>query len=367
MTRKILYGVCGIGNGHTQRQLPLLEYFSKDSQIVIFAFDLSLNFFKKYFIGNSNVTVVEVAVPFYVGTKDGLDLEATAKLEQNQKDFDKINNAAFIKAREILGKPDLVISDYEPNAAKYGYEHGVSVVTIDQQSKYLYGLFPKELGGLTYMDEVARLKMFFPTAATRIACSFFDVARREDGEKVLMFPPIINQEIWDSKNNPIDPRSILVYLTSQREYSQSLEELINIFKRQPETSFHIFSKDLKNEISSNNVFLYKHGHSDFKKLLMNCSGIISTAGHTLLSEAMHLGIPVYALPISLYEQAMNADKIAQNNFGVKSDALNAATLKLFIDNLEDYRNNIANDSKILLRGSGKQEVIDYLEKTYLKK
>jgi hypothetical protein len=41
--------------------------------------------------------------------------------------------------QELIGKPDLVISDYEPISAQYAYASGTPLVTIDQQSKYLVG------------------------------------------------------------------------------------------------------------------------------------------------------------------------------------------------------------------------------------
>ena len=36
---------------------------------------------------------------------------------------------------------------------------------------------------------------------------------------------------------------------------------------------------------------------------------------------MFLGIPVYALPLPLYEQQLNADVIAEGRFGIKEDCL----------------------------------------------
>ncbi len=359
--KKILYGVCGIGNGHTQRQLPLIEYFSKKNKIVIFAYDTSFDFYLDYFKDNPLVTVLEVAVPFYVGDKDGIDLEATKNLPSNKKDYDAINGKAMAAAEKIIGTPDVVITDYEPVSAQYAYKHQAPLITIDQQSKYLAGKFPSELHGQTYADEVARLKMFFPTAIVRIACSFFDVTRKKDGENVLMVPPIIKSSILYMKNSPEEPASILVYFSSQRELQQNLDDVAFILSEIPEVQFHIFASSIDNQNEYKNVHFYKHGDNRFGEVLRKCSGIVSTAGHTLLSEAMYLGIPVYAIPFPLYEQQMNAEVVHKNMFGIRSETINKRDLENFIKNIPQYRDSIKRDKKILLRGSGEQKIITVVE------
>jgi uncharacterized protein (TIGR00661 family) len=359
--KKILYGVCGIGNGHTQRQLPLIEHFSKENQIVIFAYDSSLDFYSKHYKDNPSVTVMEVAVPFYVGNKDGIDLEATKKLPSNNKDYDGINSKAIAAAEKIMGMPDVVITDYEPISAKVAYGHKVPLVTIDQQSKYLTGEFPKELHGQTYADEVARLKMFFPTAAARIACSFFDVVKKKDGEDVVMLPPIIKDSVLNMKNEPVWPVSILVYFSSQKEFPQNLSDIALVLSKISNVQFHIFAPNIDGVKERENVHLYKHGDNHFGEVLRTCSGIVSTAGHTLLSEAMYLGIPVYAIPLPVYEQQMNAEVIDKNGFGIRSESINEADLDDFIENIPKFRDSIEQDTRILLRGSGKEKIIDAVE------
>ncbi len=362
---KILYGVCGIGNGHTQRQLPLIEYFSKNSRIVIFAYDSSYQFYAEYFKNSQDITVLNVAVPFYVGSKEGIDFEATRKLEKNKKDYTGINGGAIAKAEEIIGVPDVVISDYEPISAEYAYKHSAPLVTIDQQSKYLVGEFPAELHGQTYVDEIVRLKMFFPTAAMRIACSFFDVTKKEGSEEALLVPPIFKDSILNMKNNPTSLSSVLVYFSSQQEFPQSIEEVIPICLSQPGIQFHFFLPNAEERSSSENIIFYKHGDQGFGDVLRNCSGIISTAGHTLLSEAMYLGIPVYAIPLAVYEQQMNAEIIDKNGFGVMSETINEERLIYFISNLARFREAIKTNHDVLLRGNGKEKIIEFLESRYL--
>jgi len=364
--RKILYGVCGIGMGHAHRQLPIIEYFAKSNKMVIFAYGESYDFYSGRFKGSKNVTVVMVAVPFYVGNKKGIDFEATRKLPANRgKNIARINNLAFKKAGRIIGRPDLVISDYEPISAGYAYAHGAPLVTIDQQSKYLAGNFPLTLRGFSYKDEVARLRLFFPRANARVACSFFRVETKN--KEIQILPPILEDEIINLKLNlSKNSQSILIYISSQQEFVQNLEEVARICALEKYIHFHIFApKSIKRfPKATPNVSFYKKSDEHFLNVLKSCAGIISTAGHNLLSEAMFLGIPVYAIPLPIYEQNMNAYIIDKYKFGLLRPKLERRGLKLFIKNLYFYAQSIKKDKKILLRRPGQQQIIKYLEKHF---
>ncbi|HSX32849.1 MAG TPA: glycosyltransferase family protein [Candidatus Saccharimonadales bacterium] len=366
--KKILYGVCGIGNGHIYRQLPTLNHLALSHRIMIFAYGDSLTLFSTHFAGHANVKVVEVAVPYYVGNRTGIDFQASAKLiEESGIDYAAMNSHAMHEAWQYVGQADLAISDYEPVTAQYAYAYGVPLVTIDQQSKYLSGAFPAELHGSTYVDEVVRLRMFFPTAAARIACSFFNVPQLPDHETVHLYPPVIRSDFKLHRTRKHN--ELLVYLTAQPGSKQSPAALMAVLGRQRDTVFHVFlskTARLQTEVPKN-VRLYQHGGKEFKLLLETCAGVIATAGHSLLSEAMYLGVPVLALPLPLYEQQMNAEIIQQGQFGLSADLLTPDVLQEFITNLARYAHNIKTDTTLLLRGDGQQDILAFIQDRFLEK
>lgn len=364
---KILFGICGLGNGHTYRQLPLVEHFSKIAEVVIFAHDNSYNFYNDKYKNIHSVTVIQVAMPFYVGNKNGLDFKESAELQINQKDIFNINCVALAKASKELGKPDLVITDYESVSAQYAYAHNAPLITIDQQSKYLCGDFPEELSGTTFKDEVERLHMFFPKVAARIACSFFKVPLREDGDEVYFSPPTLKDSVVKMNRHPKN-NSILVYISAAREFGQTPEEIVRVCATQENFEFHIFLGqgelyDPKRLLSSN-IHIYEHGNSMFDEIMQECSGIVSTAGHSLLSEAMYLNIPVYAIPVSPYEQHMNSRIIDKNKFGVEYKNIDQQKLSIFLNNLTVFKKNIETDTKILLRGVGQEKIIEFINSSF---
>ncbi|MBI5066226.1 hypothetical protein HZA97_08375 [Candidatus Woesearchaeota archaeon] len=363
--KKILWGISGIGTGHTHRQLPLMQHFSKKCKIVIFAYQESYKFYDKYFKNKKNISVLKIDIPFWAGNKKGLDFKATERINKN-KDFLTINCKALAKAQKLLGKPNLVITDYEPLSAQYAYAYSVPLVTIDQQSKYLVGKFPESLGNQGYKDEIMRLRMFFPKADARIACSFFKVNKKQ--KEVLIFPSTLKKEIINLKRKKSQSKSILVYISSQREFVQSSNEIIKIFESRKETNFYVFTRNVASIKlkTSSNIHLYEHGDPIFYKILQECSGIISTAGHMLLSEAMYLGIPVYAIPLAVYEQQMNAHIINENKLGISNQKINTEKLNYFIKNLTRFEQNIKKDKKVLLRKPGQEKIIKFLENKFLR-
>lgn len=365
---KILYGVCGIGMGHTYRQLPLLDVLAAEAEIVLFVYGESLAFYEKHFAGHPNVTIIAVSVPFYVGTAEGLDFAETARRIASDKargvDHEAINLAALENAQRILGKPDLVISDYEPVSAQYAYAHGAPLVTIDQQSKYLAGDYTEVLGGTTCLDEVARLRLFFPRAAARIACSFFRVETSEQAaEKVTILPPIIKPAIVELKKRrakTAKTNSVLVYISSQREFVQPLEEVLDVLAQAPDYRFTVFVKELPEELALSaplNVKLRRHGDPRFLDHLAEAKALISTGGHSLVSEVMYLGIPAYLIPLSVYEQQVNSHVVGRNGFGICAENVNLTDLRGFLANLDSYAQNIRQDRKVLVRGSGERKIL----------
>lgn len=362
--KKILWWVCGIGNGHTYRQLPLIEHFAKTHRIVIFWYDASYKFFSSHYKKHKNISVVAVKIPFYGTLKDWLDFHP----KHTSPHYEQINGDAMATAQKLIGKPDLVISDYEPISAQYAYAHRAPLVTIDQQSKYLSSAFPEYIWDYSLLDERMRLRMFFPVAHTRIACSFFTIPQGEKtDEKVVSFPSIIRDEVIKMKTKKTGKKkSVLVYLSINKRLHQSVNTIEDVLAKHEDTMFHLFvPTSYKAPAGRKNVKIYTQWDTIFDTILAQCDGIISTAGHSLLSEAMYLGIPVYAMPLALYEQQMNGLMIASNGYGISAPTLDSKKLGYFLEHLPEFTREIKSKKNLMFHTSGKQQIIAFLEDTFL--
>lgn len=330
------------------RQLPLLTHFIKEGhRVMVFAYGSSLAYLKSNFADTLNLEIAEVTVPYYWGGPQGLDFwrsAANAPLTDGS-----VNMKAMAQAWDWLGKPDLVLSDYEPVSAQYAYAKNAKLITLDQQSKYLLDGYHSQLGGTTYLDEVERLRMFFPKAALRVACSFFKVP--SSSEEVVLVAPIIRESVKNMRRSPKQGHYV-VYLTAQSGFTQSADEmLVELGKSKGVFEVFLPKSTVTGQIPEN-VNRHDHGSPLFDRCLKECEGLISTAGHSLLSEAMHLGIPVLALPLPLYEQQLNAHILAENRFGMSSPTFDTKKFNQFKENTAEFTRNIAADLKVLLRGDG---------------
>ncbi|MFH1461989.1 MAG: glycosyltransferase family protein [bacterium] len=365
--KKILFGICGIGSGHYNRQLPLMKHFLEQGHnIIIFTYGEILNRAKKDLNKYSNISIISVANPYFVGTPDGLSFEQTLFHENNNLNFFNINTSALYTVAKEFDNLDLVISDYEMVAAMYAYSKQIPLITLDQQSKFLVGDFPKKINGCTCLDEIERLNLFFPKAAKRFAISFFNVEQEDNNENynVEILPPVIRENLIEAKSQNIPKKdSLLVYFTGQQmNYKLSFDKWLEVLKKTLPSNFkvHIFlpkSFSLPN-LNKTNLYFYHHGNQKFDSILTSCKGIISTAGHTLLSEAMFLQIPVYAIPLPLYEQQLNAYVIAQGKFGISESDLTEDGLLEFINNLSFYTKNIREDKVYLVKGFGNNIIVE---------
>lgn len=366
--KNILWGVCGIGAGHVYRQLPLIAHFTQANKIMIFAYGKAFDVLQTHYRECPNVKIEKVAVPYYVGTKQGLDFAASAAHPANQDiDFTSINMQAMCKAQEFLETPDLVVSDYEPISAQFAYAYNAPLVTIDQQSKYLMGDFLRELNGTGFKDEEQRLQMFFPKAEMRLACSFFDVSRRSDtAQRVDIMPPVLRQDIVGLQRNVSRQPSFVVYMSAQNFGGQDMHDIAALCGAFPDVSFTLFGRGAREYDAAKAAATLPQNVSvpkadQFTQYLAECHGIISTAGHGLLSEAMYLGLPVLALPLPLYEQQMNAKIIADNQFGMAVETLDTEAMRDFIRQSVVYARTIKNDKTVLMRGDGTASIIKRLE------
>jgi uncharacterized protein (TIGR00661 family) len=365
--KTVLIGVCGIGNGHIFNQLPVVSYLlSQGHRVAIFGFDSSYDYFSTLKKNYPNLFVFKVSTPFIPGDKDGLQFKKTAELKINEQNFIHTNYTAMADLLATIGKPDLVLTDYERVSAELAYAKNIPLITLDQQSKFLVGDLPDRINGTSNLDEIERIRLFFPKAYKRLATSFFKVneGKNNNDDHVILLPNNIRKEIIElKKTNVKEDNTILVYFSPNSFESIPLSRWMSVLaKIKTKFMFHVFvpndtglPQDLKN------VKIYKHGDPQFLSILARAQGIIGTAGHTLLSETMYLTKPMYALPLGVYEQQLNAYVIEINKFGISRNSLNLGSLKYFLANLKQFKRNIEQDTRVLNKEASTQAIINEID------
>jgi uncharacterized protein (TIGR00661 family) len=368
VSAKVVYGVCGIGNGHTLRAAPIIEQLlERGCMVAVLAYKASFSYFSKLYADNQRVKVVPVSVPYFVGSSEGLNFSASLDILSSGDGVGSTlaNMHALSELQKWLGKPNLVLSDYEPVSAQYAYAYDAPLVTIDQQSKFLLGCFKEQLSGLSSADEAARLRMFFPKAEKRLICSFYRCLGADPSEAeragVYWCPAPISQQVKGLVREAREdgrPKRMLGYISAQAGSEYSQERFVRQCALLSDIEWDLFfPSDIQEHDLPSNVRCHPHGSEAFLGALTHCDGIVANAGHSLLAEAMYLAIPVLALPLMLYEQQLNAQMISANGFGILASEFNANIAKEFVDKLDVFQEAIAKDAKVLVRGDGVASVM----------
>lgn len=352
---KVLVGVCGIGRGHCSRQYKIInELIKKGHEVRVFTYNDGIDFFKK-----TNIITYRVFVPIVMFKHNRIDFVNYIKKNSNylvhgyflnKKTFKELIKEKFI--------PNVCISDYEPTTAKFAYKLNIPLINIDQQSKFIY-MDSEELNGCSISEEKKRMKLFFPKFDKKLIISFYKINNKNLPDNVKLLTPFIRDEI-KSNNQKEKEKIIIVYFSKFIDIpiKQELPEIFEIFNKFTDYKFIIYVSDKQNCSSKayDNIEIKKNDKDSFAKDFGKACCAISTAGHTLISEAIYCNIPTFVIPLPTFDQNYCAKFIRENKIGYSSETITFNNLKGFINNIEQYTKNI-NECNNIMRGNNSIEYI----------
>ncbi|OGJ16524.1 hypothetical protein A3K74_00230 [Candidatus Pacearchaeota archaeon RBG_13_33_26] len=318
---RILYGVCGDGFGHSSRAMEIISHLQKKGhKVLVFTFGQATSVLK-----NAGFRVVEV---------EGLEL-----IFKNNKPSLKetiINNSGricrnlidFYRIKKIVDNfsPDICISDMETVVPVVSFFYSLPLVSIDNQHiiAHLKMKVPKGYKKDFYLTKIGISGLL--KADAFVILSF--LKKRTRKENVYIVNPILRKEILLLKPKIKD--KVLVYQTKPDK------RLIKILRKIPE-QFVIYGYNMQK----------KEGNLEFRKVqdkffenLSDCKAIIATSGFSLISEALYLGKPYFAIPLKQFEQELNALFVMQSGYGEYSEKPSKKKIEHFLANLDFYRKKI---------------------------
>jgi len=356
---KILVGICGIGRGHSSRQYKIInELLKKGHEVRILTYGDGLDFFEK-----TDITTYNIFVPMVTFTNNKIDFISFIKRNKrklitgfvlNRKVFNKLIKDNFI--------PDVCISDYEPVVAKFSYKLNIPLINIDQQSKFIY-MPEDEIDGYSISEEKQRMKLFFPKFDKKLIISFYKIDSNCLPSNVKILSPFIRDEI--KQNNHFRKKNkVVVYFSKFIDITikQDLTEVLKIFSAFKNYDFVVYIvNELNYKINYSNVKLKVNNRESFARDLGEACCTISTAGHTLISEAIYCNIPMFVIPLPTYDQHYCAKFVNKNRIGYASDIITHDNLKKFINNIDTYVENIHNCKEIMKDGNSLKHIIEEIE------
>lgn len=246
---------------------------------------------------------------------------------------------------------DVVVADHEPFVARAAARLAVPVVALSHQliltetrPHVPLRHVPSWLGTALGIGVLAPRK---PDAAV-VPSFFFPPLRR--GSRATLVPPILRDDVLSLR--PTDGDRLLVYVNEGAGMARMLDVLgrfgipTDVYGLDPALT------------SPASVTLRAPSRDGFLDHLASAHAVVSTAGFTLLSEALHLGKPVLALPNrGFFEQAVNALALREQHRGdAVFGSLRLSHLSAFLDRADGYRQPRALDGT-----AGRERAADVIE------
>lgn len=320
----ILYGVNGEGAGHSTRAREVLSHLVDQGHTVhVATFDRGLRNLGEHF----EVTEIYGFRFAYVNNR----VRYKKTIAKNLMTV-RLAGRSLARLEELVEKwkTDVVITDFEPLTCHVGHKKRLPVISIDNQHCLTNAIvsYPRE-----YRRDAAAAKLvtrlMTPRANAYLVISFFvaDVKKRN----TFMFPPLLRQEVLDAA--PTQGEHVLVYVTSP---APGLARLLSSVR----CRFVAYGFD--REGPEGNIIYKKPSLEGFFADLTSAQAIVANSGFSLVTEALHLGKPYLAVPVShQFEQIFNAHWLEKMGYGVYWKELSKERVEAFLYNLPQYRERLA--------------------------
>jgi uncharacterized protein (TIGR00661 family) len=362
--KKILIGICGVGNGHVYRQKSIIDKLLKyDVDIVLAVTQKNYTFFNDLY---PNIKKIIVFTPFIIYNDSGLDFKATKiKYLQNNIDYYGAFLDFSIEVQKAFSgsNPDLVMTDYEPIVAQFAYATSKPLICFEQQAKFLI-LHPKVINSFS-ADNVdnSRLLYFFPKADKRYVSSFFKI---KDNKKfnIEAIPPVLK----NISKGDIKKDKVLIYFSPYTSIyapdSCNYTKILELVKNYKKYKFSIYTElEFPDYYKYDNLFFKKPG-DEFDNDLTDCNFIISASGHQLIAEAINLETPLYIFPLNTFDQNYCCYFVEKHELGKKINTCDTKEFDEFIGNLELYRKNMKKHKNTHYKEKWDKILFEKLENTF---
>ncbi len=327
---RILYGVVGEGMGHATRSRVVIEHLLRqEHEVRVVVSGRAHDFLAQRLDGWMDVEVHEIEGLHLEFDSDGIDLLETilGNLELVPRRLRK-NLEVYAEVAEDGFEPEAVISDFESWAYLYARNHLIPVVSIDNMQILARCEHDDDITADESLDyQLARLavKLKIPGAYHYLITSFFYPS--VDKRRTTLVPPILRPEILAAQREPGD--HVLVYKTRADD-----EGLVPMLQGLP-GRFVVYG--LGELGAQGNVQCKGFSETGFVDDLRTARAVIGNAGFSLMSEAVHLRVPMLAVPITgQYEQELNARYLSKLDYGSWTPELGPEVIRRFLGRLDRH-------------------------------
>ena len=342
----IAYALCGHGRGHSSRARAVAATLRERGHRVSFAADDPA---ASRLADASDGPVLRVPGLRQVMRQNKVRLGATARanLDLTWQSPDLIADAeGWMTALAV----DAVVADHEPFVGRAARRMGLPVVALSHQMVLTEARprVPLRHAASAWSTRVG-IGILNPPYDFAVAPSFFFPPLRPGAAAVLV-PPILRDDVLALRART--GARVLVYVNDGDGMAPLLDALDGV-------PADVYGLDPSLRAPAG-VRLKAPSRPGFLADLASCRAVVATAGFTLLSEALHLGKPVLAVPNrGFFEQAVNALALAEQGRGAWVPRLTRPALRAFLARDGRYRRGQASVDEGL---RGREQAADAIER-----
>jgi uncharacterized protein (TIGR00661 family) len=324
----ILYGVVGEGMGHATRSALVIDHLLRAGHRVrVVVSGRAFGFLQQRFGDHPRFALDEIhGLSLAI---DGLEVDLEETLWENleQAPAGLLQNLdTYARVVSAGAEPDLVISDFESWAYLYARNHFLPVVSIDNMQVLNRCHHPAEIReDMDFLLAKLAVKLKLPGAYHYLVTSFFFPQVRK--RRTSLVPPILRPEILAARREPGD--RVLVY-----QAPAALEAWLPVLRTLP---YRFVVYGLGREGSEGNLELRPFSSTGFVDDLRRARAVIAGGGFSLMSEAVHLGVPFFAVPLERqFEQELNARYLGWLGYGDWSPTPQRERLLRFLASSDEH-------------------------------
>lgn len=304
---RILYGVVGEGMGHATRSRVVIDHLARSGHAVrVVASQRAYTFLAKRFEGVDAVRVHEIHGLHLRYEDNALELGRSVLSNLGRAPEGLARNiATYFEVLRAGPEPEVVVSDFESWAFFYGLNHFLPVISIDNMQIIHRCQHPPGItSDPSFQLAKAAVKLKLPGAWHYLVTTFFHPPVRK--ERTTLVPPILRPEILAARREP--GQHVLVYQTS------AANEALLPFLRTLPYAFRVYG--MGREGTEGNLTLRPFSETGFVDDLRTARAVLAGGGFSLMSECVHLRVPLFAVPIEgQYEQELNARYLKALGYG----------------------------------------------------
>ena len=331
---RIIYGVCGDGIGHATRSKATIEHLKENGhEVKIVSSRKGYDYLNEYY------DVLKI-FGFKISNKDG-EVVIFDTFNESALNLLKYGFPTIEKLAHLIDtfKPELAITDFEPFVSIVSRIKRIPAISIDNQHVITHCSlqYPRSWRNDFLIAEAVCRSVIIRAEHYFLTCFFAPKIKMKEQIKATLVGPILRKEIL--QQNPTNNNHIMVYMRAP----ERLNAIIQILEQSEKKTFLIYGLNGDTPAKKNIIFK-KHNEDEFYRDLAGAEAVITNGGHSLLSESLYLGKPIYSNPTKRdFEQMINAYYIEKLGYGLYQLEPTIQRMRIFLSSLDMYRTNINKD------------------------